>query len=149
MQTQAEIFLQVVQMIGPEGYYARTGKEKAIMTGLEKNRLVKKKPGTKRVYIVNSEGIAEQGQTKDSFKQQLKKYFLELRTLQQPFVSITELRDLFSTLGLEKELFNHYLIELYDNNEVELEKSFTVKDGELTGLNYKNKKYFSYILSID
>ena len=149
MQTQADIFLKVLHFIGPEGYYARTVKEKEIMSSLLKKRLVKKKPGTKQVYIVNSDTIVPEENDLNNFKQVLRKQFSELRTLQQPFVSIEEMRNLFGTLGYEEDIFNRNLIELYDNSEIELEKSFTVKDGELTGLNYKNKKFFSYILSVD
>ena len=79
----------------------------------------------------------------------LKEFFSEAKTPQQPFVSIEELRDKFISIGVEKELFDNFLIELYDDNVVELEKSFTVNDGQKTGLNYKNKKYFSYILTIN
>ncbi len=149
MQSQADIFLQVLHFIGPDGYYARTVKEKEIMASLVKNRLAKKKPGTKQVYIVDSDQITLQENLKESFKQVLKKQFLELRTIQQPFVSIEEIRDMFISSGYNEKDFDNHLIELYDNSEIELEKSFTVKDGEKKGLNYKNKKYFSYILSID
>ena len=67
----------------------------------------------------------------------------------QPFVPINDLRILLSKKGVSQELFNYYVTELYDNNELELEKSFTANEGKETGLNYKNKKFFSYIINIE
>ena len=76
------------------------------------------------------------------------KFIKDTKTIQQPFVSITEIRKKFTSMGLDQTLFDKYLIELYDTNHVELEKSFTAHEGEVSGLNYKNRKYFSYILSV-
>ena len=148
MSTQAELFLQVLDYIRPEGYYARTLKEKEIMSALEKKKLVKRKPGTKRVYILTSDFTKASNMDKATFKQLLKNYFSEMKTSQQPFVSISDLRNQFTAQGVDSELFDRLLIELYDNTEIELEKSFTAQEGEVKGLNYKNRKYFSYILSV-
>ena len=144
-----DVFLQVLNFIGPDGYYARTFKEKEIMRDLEKKELVKKKPGTKRVYIINNKRSSNNIIDRNEFKQLLKKYFIESKTIQQPFVSIGELRKLFQLHGVIKEIFDQYLIELYEDNCIELEKSFTADEGNISGLNYKNKKYYSYILAID
>lgn len=149
MQTQAELFLQILEFMGPQGYYARTSKEKQVLTALEEKKLAIKKKGTKQVYIINASKSSPSTMDLATFLQELKRYFFEFQTLQQPFVSISELRDTFKSLGVEETLFNRYIIELYEDHVLELEKSFTVNDGELTGLNYKNKKYFTYILSVD
>lgn len=149
MQTQAELFLQILEFMGPEGYYARTSKEKQILTALEEKKLALKKKGTKQVYIINASKPNPSTMDLTTFLQELKRYFFEFQTLQQPFVSIGELRETFKSIGVDEALFNKYIAELYEDHTIELEKSFTVKDGELTGLNYKNKKYFTYILSVD
>ncbi len=149
MQTQADFFIEVLRFMGPDGYYARTGKETKIMSALERKKVVKRKPGTRRVYILTADENATKKIDKNGFTLKLKEFFSEAKTPQQPFVSIEELRDKFISIGVEKELFDNFLIELYDDNVVELEKSFTVNDGQKTGLNYKNKKYFSYILTIN
>ena len=149
MQSQADIFLDILKFIGSAGYYARTSKEKEIMSNLEKQKLVTRKPGTKRVYILNPDKVITKDIDRSTFTSMLKRVFLESRTFQQPFVPIEEIRNTLETDGISQTLFNRYLTELYDNNLIELEKSFTAQEGKEKGLNYKNKKYFSYILSIN
>ena len=144
-----DVFLQVLDFIGPEGYYARTSKELSIMTQLEKKHLVHKKPGTKKVFIKYPKTLKQEIFDRSSFKELLKKSFFETKSIMQPFVPINDIRSAFQTKGLSKELFDSYLIELYDNNELELEKSFTANEGINSGLNYKNRKFFSYIVNIE
>ena len=149
MHSQADMFLDILKFIGSAGYYARTSKEKEIMSDLEKQKLVTKKPGTKRVYILNPDTSTGEEIDRSTFTAMLKKVFLESRTLQQPFVSISDIRNILETNGIPQTLFNRYLTELYDDNIVELEKSFTAQEGKEKGLNYKNKKFYSYILAIN
>lgn len=148
MQSQADKFLEVLTIIGPAGYYARTPKEKEIMSLLEKKQLIHKKPGTKRVYILNSEKEPNFIDI-EVFKDLLSKEFKKAQTVMRPFVPINELRTEMANSGIKYELFNSYLTILYDNNELELEKSFTADEGLKSGLNYKNKKFFSYITQIN
>lgn len=149
MQTQADKFLEIITILGTDGYYARTAREKKIMSSLEKKHLIYKKPGTKKVYILNSHGKRSAILDKQSFKELLTREFKKAQTAMRPFVPINELREEMVNFGVQPELFNSYLIELYDNNELELEKSFTADEGLRSGLNYKNKKFFSYITQID
>ena len=149
MQTQADKFLEILTIIGPAGYYARTQKEKEIMSLLEKKQLIQKKPGTKRVYIINSTEKEPIQLNIQMFKELLTKEFTKAQTAMRPFVPINELRDEMVNSGVQPELFNSYLITLYDKNELELEKSFTADEGLKSGLNYKNKKFFSYITQIN
>lgn len=144
-----EAFLQVLDFVGNNGYFARTAKELAIMSELEKKHLIRKKPGTKRVFVLDSKGFNEEPITRTSFKDLLKKSFIDSRSTMQPFVAINDLRVSLANKGISKEIFNQYVTELYDNNELELEKSFTANEGIETGLNYKNKKFFSYIINIE
>jgi hypothetical protein len=144
-----ETFLQILSFNGSKGYYARTEKEKDVMLSLERRNLIHRKPGTKRVYILSSDLEKPNSNNTSNFKVLLKKYFIEARTIMQPFVPIDELRDIFINKGMKKEFFDQLLIELYDKNELELEKSFTGEEGNKNGLNYKNKKYFSFIMNID
>ena len=149
MQTQADKFLEILSIIGPAGYYARTTKEKEIMSTLEKKHLIRRKPGTKRVYILNTDQSNDIKLDKTSFKSQLEQKFNQARTSVRPFVPINELREEMLKYGFLTEIFDSYLIEMYDNNELELEKSFTADDGLKSGLNYKNKKFYSYITQIN
>jgi len=144
-----DIFLQIMEFIGQDGYYARTARELEVMSALEKQHLIYKKPGTKRVFIRDTLQTMRNNVDRSTFKQMLKKYFLESRTILQPFVPIADVRSKLNADGIPRESFDIFLIDLYDSNEAELEPSFTANEGKRNGLNYKNKKFFSYITNIE
>jgi len=140
-----EVFLELLTFLGPQGYYARSSKELALLRKLEEKNLVKKKNGTKKVFIALEGNLL----TEDKFLEILKIEFNNSKSNYQPFVTIQDLRTKFSTkYNLQSNFFDKKLLNLYKNHKIELEQSLTDNDGIVSGLLSETGKNYHYLMEI-
>ena len=137
MQTS---YLEIIHFLGTTGYYARTAKEKRILSNLTEKGLLQIKKGTKNVYQLTSRGIKAVNRGKQPIKDYSDAEFLEhledaYRTLSnpmKPLVRIPDIREKMNSIQISDSYFDKKLLSFHDQGILTLQTAMSknhAKDG--------------------
>lgn len=147
-------FLQLLDFLGPTGYYARTSKEKEIFQELADTGVVRLKKGTKNVYSLTGDGYqllrgnsANVSPVSDEqFLQWLKKAYRQLSKPLNPLVKIPDLR-----IRLPKchdAIFEKKILDFHDQGVLTLHTAFSKRHGE-GGIELRTKPGVYYYVTFE
>lgn len=162
------LFLQILDLLGANGYFVRTEVEKEIFNNLLTQNLVWKKVGTKFCYILSSKGKrvltlkntlnstnitfsepeASSLYSHEEIRKLVKNNIHKLITPLRPMVRIPDLWNSlkqYKLSDLDRPLFEHILLDMHTNNEITLHEGFSVYETN-NGIQYNKDQYYYYIM---
>ena len=166
---KVQLFLQLLDFLGTNGYFVRTDLEKQVFKDLLTQGLVHKKARTKFCYLLSSKGkevltmkeslintdhtLLEPKTTtlrsQEEFRKLIKATVLKLITPLCPMVRIPELWNSLKQAGLndsERQLFEHTLLDMHTNNELTLHEGFSISEADNGIQSNKNQSYYYIII---
>jgi DNA-binding PadR family transcriptional regulator len=126
-------FLQILQFLGNNGYYARTDAERSLLEELVAKDLVKIKRGTKSVYQLTPEGknflLRELNPntsiSDEEFLSSLRNAYNDLANPMKPLVRIPDVRKKLNEKRIPDSIFNQKLLELHDQGILTLQTALS------------------------
>ncbi|MHA2238575.1 MAG: hypothetical protein ACXAB2_09435 [Candidatus Hodarchaeales archaeon] len=139
MQTS---YLEIIYFLGNAGYYARTDKEKRILSNLKEKGLIQLKKGTKNVFQLTSRGekriIKRKQPVKDysdaEFLKHLQNAYRVLTNPMKPLVRIPDIRDKLNSINVSDSFFDKKLLSFHDQGILTLQTAMSKTHAEDGGI---------------
>ena len=154
MQTS---YLEILQFLGDNGYYARTESEKAFLVNLSDKGLVQLKKGTKSVFqltpLVNRHLKNQQNSdyelTDNQFLSYLKEAYNSLSNPMKPLVRIPEIREKLESKKIPDSFFDKKLLSFHDQGILTLQTAMSKSHAGYGGINSDTGTGVFYYLTFE
>ncbi len=135
-------YLEIIHFLGNAGYYARTEKEKRILSNLTKKGFIQLKKGTKSVYQLTTRGENEvtkgKRPTKDysdtEFLKHLQDAYRSLANPMKPLVRIPDVREKLYSIQVSDSFFDKKLLSFHDQGILTLQTAMSKTHAEDGGI---------------
>ena len=141
-------------MVGKNGYYSRSEKDKELLLALLELGYIKTKKGTKNIYQITDNGHEyierllhgrDSEISKEEFYDAIKDSYKELITPMNPALRIPLLRKkVVNETRISDELFDKSLVFLHNEGSLTLQTAMTAMEGK--GGIYAKDKNFYYVI---
>jgi DNA-binding PadR family transcriptional regulator len=139
MQTS---YLEIIHFLGDSGYYARTSKEKRILSNLTEKGLLQIKKGTKNVYQLTPRGVKVVNRGKQPIKDYSDTEFLKhledayraLSNPMKPLVRIPDVREKLNSIRISDSFFDKKLLSFHDQGILTLQTAMSKTHAEDGGI---------------
>ena len=154
MQTS---YLEILQFLGDNGYYARTESEKAFLADLSDKGLVQLKKGTKSVFQLTPLGYrhlknqqnSDYELTDNQFLSYLKEAYNSLSNPMKPLVRIPEIREKLESKKIPDSFFDKKLLSFHDQGILTLQTAMSKSHAGYGGINSDTGTGVFYYLTFE